>query len=65
MLKFQKELRFKVITYILFIVFQAQGYKGFNVSEFKSKKACVIALQESKKIYMVYGDQSSCIEVRE
>lgn len=52
-------------TYILFIVFSAINNKGFSVSEFHSKKACLVALAESRKLYMVYGDDSKCIEVKE
>lgn len=52
-------------TYILFIIFQAVGNKGFSVSEFHSKKACLVALAEARKVYMVYGDDSKCIEVKE
>lgn len=53
------------MTYILFIAFISNGFnKGFSVSEFKSKKACEIALAEANEYISVLKNSSKCIEVK-
>lgn len=54
-----------MVTYILFIVSMSYGIanKAFSVSEFHSKVACELALNEAKKYGSVYKDDSKCIEI--
>lgn len=55
------------MTYILFLVY-AQLFeidKSFSVSEFKSKKACEVALKEANAFLNVINKYSRCIEVAE